>query len=113
MRKGTGFVLALVCALALTGCAHRPSRPVSTWEGNMKTYYEMADGTWQAEGHTYQYRLEISGRMPSAAADSTFVYLSNRESISFEQAWKAAGLSSQWEDYFTAEEALLVDIITE
>lgn len=37
---------------------------------------------------------EISGRMPNAAKNSTFVYLSNLPEISFEQAWKASGLSS-------------------
>jgi len=47
--------------------------------------------------------------MPNAAVDSTFVYLSNLESISFEQAWKAAGLSSNTADYFAVEDAILVD----
>ena len=41
--------------------------------------------------HVYKYRLEISGRMPNAAKDSTFVYLSNTEEISFEQAYKPRG----------------------
>lgn len=79
----------------------------------MRTYSEMSDGTWQAESNTYKYRLEISGRMPNAAVDSTFVYLSNLENITFEQAWKAAGLSSNSDDYFAAEEAILVEMITE
>ena len=74
-----------------------------------KTYYELQDGTWFADGHHYQHRLEIPGRMPNAVADSTFVYLSNLETISFERAWKAAGLSSLSTDYFSPEEALLVD----
>ena len=73
-------------------------------------YYEMSDGTWQADGHSYKYRLEITGRMNNAVKDSTFVYLSNIEEISFEQAWKAAGLSSNLDDYFDPEEAVLVEM---
>lgn len=77
--------------------------------GSLHTYTKNSDGTWQVNGVTYKYRLEISGRMPNAAVVSTFVYLSNLESISFEQAWKAAGLSSNTADYFAVEDAILVD----
>lgn len=77
--------------------------------GNIKTYYEMNDGTWMCDDIVYQYRLEIKGRMPNAAVDSTFVYLSNLKEISFEQAYKAAGVSSSSEDYFSPEEAVLVE----
>ncbi len=76
----------------------------------MRTYCEMSDGTWTCDGYTYEYRLEISGRMPNAAKDSTFVYLSNIEEISFEQAYKAAGISSSSEDYFPPEKAVLVEM---
>ena len=79
-------------------------------DGNMKTYYEMNDGTWMCDDVIYQYRLEIKGRMPNAAADSTFIYLSNLEEISFEKAYKAAGVSSNSEDYFQPEEAVLVEM---
>ena len=83
--------------------------PVETIHGNLKTYYKNADDTYQMDGYTYQYRLEITGRMPNAAMDSTFVFLSNLETISFERAWKAAGLSSYSGDYFAPEEAVLVE----
>ena len=78
--------------------------------GNLKTYQEMKDGTWMCEGYVYQYRLEIHGRMPNAATDSSFVYLSNIGEISFKQAYMAAGLSSDLEDYFSPEEAVLVEM---
>ena len=71
-------------------------------------HYEMSDGTWKTDGHTYQYRLEITGRMNNAAKDSTFVYLSNVEDISFDKAWKASGFSSNRNDYFDSEVATLV-----
>lgn len=78
-------------------------------EGNLVTYYEMSDGTWQADGYTYKYRLEITGRGHNAIADSTLVYLSNIENITFEQALKAAGLSSNIHDYFDPEDAVCVE----
>ena len=73
-------------------------------------YYEMSDGTWSTDDHNYKYRLEISGRMSGAAKDSTFVYLSNIYSISFERAYMAAGLSSSMDDYFDPKEAVLVEM---
>ncbi|MDY2938710.1 MAG: M56 family metallopeptidase [Fusicatenibacter sp.] len=82
------------------------------WENNqlvtMVKYYEMSDGTWKTDDFTYQYRLEITGRMANAEKDSTYVFLSNIEDISFEQAWKASGLSSSMADYFKEEDAKLV-----
>ncbi len=74
---------------------------IAAVDGNMKTYYEMSDGTWMCDDVIYKYRLEIKGRMPNAAVDSTFVYLSNIEEISFEQAYKAAGVSSNMGEYFS------------
>lgn len=113
MKKLIASVMALVCALGLIGCSNQSSEPVNTFSGNMKTYYEMSDGTWETEGNTYKYRLEISGRMNDAAVDTTFVYLSNVENLTFEQAWKAAGYSSDTADYFTTEDAVLVEMKTE
>lgn len=74
----------------------------------MVRYYEMSDGTWKTDDCTYQYRLEITGRMGNAAKDTTFVFLSNRKDITFDQAWKASGLSSNMNDYFKEEDAVFV-----
>ncbi len=81
--------------------------------GGFKTYYELLDGTWECDGYDYKYRLEISGQMSNAAKDSTFIYLSNTEEISFQRAAMAAGLSSNMDDYFSPEEAVLIDWIVE
>lgn len=48
--------------------------------------------------------------MSNAAVDTTFVFLSNLENITFDQAWKAAGYSSNTSDYFSIEEAVLVEM---
>lgn len=106
-------ILLLLCAalLLLAGCSQEPAEPqiVDTIETAFATYYEMSDGTWMADGISYQYRFEITGRMPNAAVDSTFVYLSNLGNITFDRAWKAAGFSSLLADYFSPREAILVD----
>ena len=96
-----------------TATAQETPTVVNTYTTDLKTYYELSDGTWKADGRIYQYRLAVTGRMHNAASDSTFVYLSNRKTITFEQAWRAAGLSSNSEVYFSPDEAVLVDWIQE
>ena len=107
------LVIVGLLILPLSGCSSQAETPevVETVTTELAVYEEMSDGTWQCEGRTYQHRLAISGRMHNAAADSTFVYLSNLEEITFDQAWKAAGFSSSTDDYFSPEEAILVDWI--
>ena len=73
-------------------------------------YEELSDGSWRAQGIVYPFRLELTGRLPHAACDSTYVLLSQSEGISFEQAWKAGGLSSDLRDYFDAGDAVIVSV---
>lgn len=113
MKKLIVLVLAIACVFGLFGCGNQLPERTKTIKTDLKTYYEMSDGTWECDGHVYKYRLEIKGTMPNAQASSTFVYLSNIKNISFEQAYKAAGVSSNTEDYFSVVEAVLVDSITE
>lgn len=81
--------------------------------GSLMGYSQNPDGTWECAGNTYKYKLEITGRMSNAASDTKFVYLSNIEEITFDQAWKAAGFSSNSNDYFDIKDAVLVDWINE
>jgi len=69
----------------------------------------MSDGTYKTDNNTYKYKLEIIGRMHNAENDSTFVFLSNIENITFDEAWKAAGFSSNTEDYFHPEDAIFIE----
>ena len=85
------------------------SGPVETIYGNVKTYFRNTNGTWQVDGRNYKYRNVLTGRIPNAAQDTTFVYLSNLEHITFEQAYKAAGFSSNCADWFLIEDAILVE----
>ncbi len=88
------------------------SGTLKTIVGNFRTYYQNSDGTYQYNGYFYKYRLVITGRMPNAKVDTTYVYLSNLENISFERAMWASGLSSSLEQYFSPVEAVLVEIYT-
>lgn len=70
----------------------------------------MSDGTWKTDDHTYQYKLVIAGRLNNAVRVTTYTILSNIEHITFEQAWKASGLSSNSDDYIKIEDAVFVAI---
>lgn len=73
-----------------------------------KLHYENLDGEWVSEGYTYKYRLEITGRLNHAARNITYIVLSNTEDITFDQTWKASGLSSNMADYFDPSVAVIV-----
>ena len=107
MKRFIICLLGLILLLNMACCAKKEENKAD--EGRLKTYSELSNGTYSCDEHIYKYRFEISGRMPNAAQNSTFVYLSNLPEISFEQAWKASGLSSSLEDYFSEEDAILVD----
>ena len=109
MKRMIWMLSCVLLAITISGCAKKASVR-NTIEGNLKTYYEMTDGTWMCDDHLYKYRLEIHGRMPNAAEDSTFVYLSNIEEITFDQAYKASGISSNSDDYFLPEKAVLAEM---
>ena len=76
-------------------------------------YYKLKDGTYKSdmyEGYNYKYKLEITGRMPNAAYDEMDVYLSNLETITFEQV-RADTFSSDLNAHFKPEEAVCVNRI--
>ncbi|MBU3875431.1 immunogenic protein [Faecalicatena sp. AGMB00832] len=126
--KKVMIILSIICVSGLFGCSKSKNEPyvVNTFEETSEElinaypedskviittkYYEMSDGTWKTDEYTYKYKLEVTGRLRNAARDSTFVILSNIENITFEQAWKASGLSSSMSDYFKVEDAVIVGI---
>lgn len=124
MKNIIRITLITLMLLSLFGCSQKEASVVKTYEVTdselakeyfennklvtMVKYYEMSDGTWKTDDYTYQYRLEVTGRMNNADKDSTFVFLSNTNDITFEQAWKASGFSSIMDDYFKEEDAKFV-----
>lgn len=127
MKKSIMTLVSILALLNFAGCTQKEEAFIiktyeatdanaaqECWDNNqtvvLTEYYELSDGTWKFEDIIYKYRLVISGRMGGAVKDSTFVYLSNIEEITFDQAWKAAGYSSSMDDYFAPEEAKLVEL---
>lgn len=126
MKKVVALILIVACVMGLTGCSQwnrepsvlktykeTPLERMAEYLENSKTitttqYYEMSDGTWKTDAYHYKYRLEVKGRLKNAAKDSAYVILSNTDKITFEQAWKASGLSSDTKDYFKVEDAVIV-----
>ena len=90
MRKQWLMGLALSLVL-LAGCS--ASNVVKTYESGqdnvMVTYQELKDGTWKCEGTVYPYRLELTGTLPNAHADSHYVGLSQREDVTFQEVSQA------------------------
>jgi len=84
----------------------------------MHTYYKLSDGTWSVEivdnetedveTLSYQYRIVLHDTMPNAEVASNYIILSNRNDITFHEAFMASGLSSNMDDYFTRNEAIFV-----
>lgn len=119
-------ILTLLYIFLLAGCSPNYSKTdiVNTFEetpaelieeyienSQMVTtakYYELSNGTWKTDDFAYKYRLEITGRLNAAEKDTTYVILSNTDDITFEQAWKASGLSSLDSDYFEEDTAKIV-----
>ena len=125
MKKLIISILSFVVILSMFGCSQNHETTVlNTYEKtdlnlikeyieNSKevistTYYEMSDGTWKTAELTYKYKLVTKGRLNNATKDVTYTILSNIENITFEQAWKASGISSNSDDYFQAEDAVIV-----
>ena len=109
MKKLIAVLFASVLIFTFTGCSKKATVK-KTYDGGVATYFEMSDGTWKCDNRSYKYRLEITGRMPNAEKDSTFVYLSNIKEIPFKRAYMAAGISSNTDDYFSVDEAVLVEM---
>ena len=126
MKKIVAVILLSVMLFSLIGCSQKEVSVIKTYdvtdselteecfENNelvtIVKYYEMSDGTWKTDDYTYQYRVEVTGKMNNAAKDSMFGFLSNTKDITFDQAWKASGLSSNTDDYFKEEETKLVAV---
>lgn len=108
MRKIICLLLICVLILFIIACKYNESKIIEEVKG-FDTYYKMSNDTWQYKGFIYKYRLEISGIMPNTNKVVTYIYLSNLENITFNQALMASGLSSNLNDYFQPNEAVLVD----
>ena len=105
------FLCLILCCLILVGCSDndKPSNAIRI-DGD-RVYYKLSDGIYKCNGNTYQYELKITGRPNNSAKKVTYIYLSNIENISFDEALKASGISSNLGDYFAPSDAILVKTV--
>ncbi len=121
MKKVVSCILIVICIFTLYSYFHTEEiYVVKTFEktsselnNNSKeitnvTYYKMSDGTWKTDNHSYKYKLVLKGRLSNSIKDTTYIILSNTKNITFQQAVKASGLSSNTNDYFEIENAVIV-----
>ena len=99
-------------AVLLTGCGKTDI--VKTYEksenaGITATYYEIDNGTWKCDGVTYQFRLELSGRMPNAESDSYYAVLTDNKNLTFEDVSKSL-YGSLLEDSKIMEGSIIVEM---
>ena len=129
MRKLFCFLLT-ICFLAASGCSQKEKPTiVKTYEATSTTliekplkkskaittitYYKLSDETWKTDKHFYKKRIKVSGKLNNSTVKTTYIILSNMGEFTFEEAWKAAGLSSSSDDYFKAEDAIIVGYSSE
>lgn len=101
-----------LCTILLAGCGE--NEVVKTYDQSendtaLKTYYEMKDGTWKCDDISYQFRLDLSGKMPNAEGESHFVVLTNNADLTFEDVSKSL-FSSSIEDGKIMEGSMIVEM---
>lgn len=74
----------------------------------MTPYVETTLGGFMVANNTYLHCLEITGHLSGAAKNTTYLVLANRKDITFDEAWRASGLSSDTADYFDPKDAVIV-----
>lgn len=98
MSKKFLIAIALFCVL-FAGCSKvevSKTYEQSESDGIVTTYSKLSNGTWQCNDTTYQYRLELCGRMPNATVDSYYVVLTDDADLTFETV--SSALYSSWYD---------------
>lgn len=91
MKKANILTLAILIFF-LMGCGEKEyiaQYNDSEEEGILYTYYEMKDGSWKCDDVSYKYRLELTGRLPNAARDSSYVVLTDNKDLTFEEVSKS------------------------
>lgn len=111
MMKRTLIMIVLLLVL-LIGCGKTDIAKIyekSENDGIIATYYEMNNGTWKCDDRTYQFRLELTGRMPNAESDSYYVVLTDNENLTFEDVSKSL-FGSLLEDSKIMEGSIIVEM---
>lgn len=106
------LVVIGLLTMLLVGCGKNDIAKVyerSESDGIVATYYEMTDGTWQCDDKVYQFRIELTGRMPNAKSDSHYVVLTDSNNLTFEDVSKSL-YSSSLEDSKVMDGSVIVEM---
>lgn len=106
------LIILGTCAVILAGCNKNEITKTyneSEKNGVFMTYYEMNDGTWKCNDISYQFRLELRGKMPNAADESYYVILTDNDNLTFEDVSKSL-YSSSIADSKVMEDSVIVEM---
>lgn len=84
------------------------AQPMTILLGDLGNPIPHEDGSWEENGLSYSSNIELTGSIPGTEGNATFTVLTNRDDITFEDAWKASGLSSDTTEFFDPKDAVIV-----
>lgn len=115
--KGFAMTLAMATMLCFAGCAKEEIEVTSEQaeyidkarEVKSLSYVENSDGTYTYYGQNYKYKLELSGTPKDADREYSFVLLSNKKSVTLDQAYKSI-YGKEPSDWFDDKETIIVEM---
>lgn len=105
------LILLTLTAALLCACFAKSSYTKDAGEdGVIRAYSFDADtDRYTCEGIEYAYRLTLTGTLPHAVRESTYVVLSNAEDVTFEETARQF-FSSDTADFFDPEQTVVVEM---
>lgn len=75
----------------------------------MSMYTQSSDGYWSENNQKYKYKVELTGTLPNAKRESTYIVLTNNEHLTFEDVSKCF-YSSNSDDFLDPSETVIVEV---
>ena len=89
MKKVVTLILASVfIASQLVACGQQVAQN-TTATSNQPVSNETSNNIVAPDGTEYKYRFELTGRLPNAAKDSSYIVLTNNPNLTFEEVTKS------------------------
>lgn len=96
MKKLSIVIISmLMCAVLVTGCSlstadTNSDSVVTEYKSSsdndvVTTYRQLEDGTYECRDKVYHHRIELEGTWPNAKKATTYVVLSDREDVTFDE----------------------------
>ncbi|MCR5796441.1 MAG: hypothetical protein K6G63_00775 [Eubacterium sp.] len=77
--------------------------------GVMYEYHFTDSGKWVVKGKKFKYRITLNGQMPNSSGNTTYVVLSNRRDVSFDEINDSI-FSSNSGDHLDENEVFVVEM---